>query len=341
MKTKRILLLLLTGWILLCGYNIVRADTVNLVNVNAANQTFSTGTSRYLVASDGTVTVQTSDAQTFYLSGFQQVGASPSSFPVTTKGDLFGYSTTAARIPVGTNAQVLTADSTQSLGVKWAAATASLPVTTKGDLLGFSTLAARLPVGTDTQILSADSSQTMGLKWIANTPAFPMLAPNGSTGAPSYSFTSDGTTGFRYATSGGNPYLWGSSNSVDVFRFSGTTTRFEILSGNNFYMAGVPVYADPVISVPTTGGTVDITNVSFNAVRVLNPAGTLATLTVILEDGTQGGEKVRLASTQIITALTLSGNISASGLAVPTAMAVSNSFEFVWSQGLLNWVRVQ
>jgi hypothetical protein len=40
--------------------------------------------------------------------------------PLTTKGDLHGYSTVDARIPVGTNGQVLTADSTQTLGVKWA-----------------------------------------------------------------------------------------------------------------------------------------------------------------------------------------------------------------------------
>lgn len=45
-----------------------------------------------------------------------------SSSPLTTKGDIYGYSTTNARIPVGTDGQVLTADSTQALGVKWAAA---------------------------------------------------------------------------------------------------------------------------------------------------------------------------------------------------------------------------
>jgi len=44
---------------------------------------------------------------------------------LTTKGDLFGFSTVNARIPVGTDGFVLTADSTQALGVKWAAAAAS------------------------------------------------------------------------------------------------------------------------------------------------------------------------------------------------------------------------
>ena len=45
--------------------------------------------------------------------------------PLTTKGDLFGFDTADARIPVGTNGHILTADSTQSLGLKWAAPAAA------------------------------------------------------------------------------------------------------------------------------------------------------------------------------------------------------------------------
>jgi hypothetical protein len=42
--------------------------------------------------------------------------------PLTTKGDLYGFDTDNNRIPVGANNTVLTADSTQALGVKWASA---------------------------------------------------------------------------------------------------------------------------------------------------------------------------------------------------------------------------
>jgi hypothetical protein len=39
----------------------------------------------------------------------------------TTKGDLLGYDTAPARVPVGTNGYILTADSEQALGLKWSA----------------------------------------------------------------------------------------------------------------------------------------------------------------------------------------------------------------------------
>jgi hypothetical protein len=51
------------------------------------------------------------------------VGLAPGSdegTDLTTKGDVHGYSTTNTRIPIGSNNQVLTADSTQALGLKWA-----------------------------------------------------------------------------------------------------------------------------------------------------------------------------------------------------------------------------
>lgn len=43
--------------------------------------------------------------------------------PLTTKGDLLGYNTASTRVPIGTDGQVLTADSAQALGLKWATPT--------------------------------------------------------------------------------------------------------------------------------------------------------------------------------------------------------------------------
>ena len=91
-------------------------------------------------------------------------GGSPS--PLTTKGDIYTYSTTDARLPVGTNGQILSADSSKTAGLFWIdAPSGTLPLTTKGDILTYSTDDIRLGVGANDQVLTADSSVATGVAW--------------------------------------------------------------------------------------------------------------------------------------------------------------------------------
>jgi hypothetical protein len=73
------------------------------------------------VLAEGMVSYRT-DSHVFEIyNGSAWVGAGTTS-PLTTKGDLWSYSTTDARLGVGSDGYILTADSTQATGIKWAAA---------------------------------------------------------------------------------------------------------------------------------------------------------------------------------------------------------------------------
>jgi hypothetical protein len=98
--------------------------------------------------------------------------------PVATidaKGDLLVGSANDAvdNLAVGVNGEVLTADSGQTLGVKWATPSAGAGVAgdsiwdAKGDLAAGTgaDAAVRVPAGTNDQVLIADSTQTAGVRW--------------------------------------------------------------------------------------------------------------------------------------------------------------------------------
>jgi hypothetical protein len=54
-------------------------------------------------------------------SAWVNIDTSGGGSPLTTKGDLYTYSTTDARLPVGANGYTLVADSAETTGLKWAA----------------------------------------------------------------------------------------------------------------------------------------------------------------------------------------------------------------------------
>lgn len=142
-------------------------------------------------------------------------------FPFTTKGDLVSTAdgTSPSRVPVGTDGFVLTADSAQPDGIKWASAGGgSLSVTTKGDLQTFSTTADRLPIGSQGQVLVADTAAATGMSWESVFPlttkgdVFTWTTTNARLGVGSDGqvLTADSTqtTGLKWASaSGGNPFV--------------------------------------------------------------------------------------------------------------------------------------
>ncbi len=122
--------------------------------------------------------------------------------PLNTKGDIWGYSTTNVRIPIGTNGQVLTADSTQTPGLKWA-------TSSSGGVTSITS--STLTVAGTSTVPTIDLSSTQ----VAN------IAAGGTalqTASVTNSIIGNGTSGSPLKLSGdtaspGNNYLYGTNGS--------------------------------------------------------------------------------------------------------------------------------
>lgn len=124
------------------------------------------------------------------------------SSPLTTKGDLYTYSTLDARLPVGTNGYVLTADSAEATGLKWAAVSGTGTVTSVS-VVSANGFAGSVATATSTPAITLTTTITGLLK--GNGTAI-SAAVSGTDYAPATSGTSilkgNGSGGFSNASAG-------------------------------------------------------------------------------------------------------------------------------------------
>ena len=163
------------GYKLFSTGEVLTAANVNNYLMNQTVMVFASAAARTTalsgVLAEGMISYR-SDAKVLEIyNGTSWITESAFVSPLTTKGDVHTYSTTDARLGVGTTNQTLIVDSTQTTGLKWAASPQST-LSAKGSLVSASAAntLAELTVGTDGQTLVANSAATTGLQW-ASTPS--------------------------------------------------------------------------------------------------------------------------------------------------------------------------
>lgn len=189
------------------------------------------------------------------------------SLPLTTKGDILAFSTSATRLPVGADGLVLTTDSAQAFGLKWAVAGASNITALTGDGSASGPGSAVLTLAT---VNGNVGSFTNG-SFTVNGKGLITAAASGT--APVTSLSVATANGFAGSSSGGaTPALTLSTTISGSVCGNGTAVSACTTTGSgSTVLASSPTLVTPVLGVATA--------TSINKMAITAPA-TSSTLAV-------------------------------------------------------------
>jgi hypothetical protein len=118
------------------------------------------------------------------------------------------------------------------------------------------------------------------------------------------------------------------------FNLSNSSLAVQIDSNGNLTNVKGIATLGYTISVPSSGGTVTLN--TEDSITIINPSGTLATLTIDMPPSPVPGQVMKVSTTQIITALTVSGN-GHSIISAPTSLSAGQAFSMIYDLGSTTW----
>ena len=282
-------------------------DTLEIINIGAGVCTVTAGTAT--VSTSATLALKQYDAGTLYFTSTSAsifLSSDAAGDPLTTKGDLYTYSTDNARLAVGANGTSLVADSSQTTGLGWTATPAAsnpvinsnMSVWQRGTSISVAASSAAVYTADRWQINAVAASQacTVSRQATGDTTnlaniqyAFRFQRNSGQTGLNNMqiaqSFESINSIPFAgktvtfsfYARAGAN--YSSASNALPVYVASGTGTDQNILSG----LTGVTYPINSTATLTTTWqrftytGTIPTTSTQLAISAYYTPTGTAGT----------------------------------------------------------------
>lgn len=212
--------------------------------------------------------------------------------PLTTKGDILTYSTTDARLPVGTNGQILSADSAEVTGLKWITAggtVTSASVVSANGFAGTVATATTTPAITLTTTITglikgngtAISAATSGTDYAPGTSALAtgILKSTTTTGALTIAVAGDFPTLNQNTT--GSAATLTTSRSIHGGSFNGSADVTNVIAstyggtGNGFTKFTGPTTAEKTKTLR------DATDTILELGGSYTPTGTWTSMTLV------------------------------------------------------------